>query len=438
MRNKVLNITSLILVLLFMMSLTAAAQTDTAGNVFISDTDSVPQTVERDLYWAGNTRVFDNYQIGKGFLAAGRNITLNESTVGGSLRAAGYSITLNGVDVTDNITAAGNIVQASGVTASGVYLAGRSLYFNGTADSVNLFGDSVTLDGEVHGDVNISANKIVFGENLVVDGTLTVRSSSEPALPSGAKAGDFVFVKSESGTKIEINADSGTAVVSDTKPEDAAPAPVVVKSSSGFGSFLRGMFGNLLLAALICLLLGGEQLRKPGKMLLQRPFPMLGTGFAGIFVIPGVILVLLFIGIGFPSAGLLAILFVLVCIYALIFTGMTLANTLLPQFVNNKWMKNEWVCSLIGALVFWLLRKIPVLGSVLQGASLLYTFGYFLQVIFLRLKGKKTRKTAVKAAVETTLDPVESVEPAVSEAAAAVESAVNQAPDTENSGSAEN
>ncbi len=127
MSKKILNIASLILVLLFMMSLTAAAQTDSAGNAFISDSDAMPQIIDRDLYWAGSTRVFDGYQIGKGFLAAGRNITVNESTIGGSLRAAGYSITLNNVDVTDNITAAGYNLQASGVTAGGVYLAGQTL-----------------------------------------------------------------------------------------------------------------------------------------------------------------------------------------------------------------------------------------------------------------------------------------------------------------------
>lgn len=436
MRRKTLNIAFLILVLLSMISLTAAAQTDSAGNVFISDSTSVPQATERDLYWAGRNRVFDDYQIGKSFLAVGRDITVNESTIGGSLRAAAYSLILNGVDVNDNITAAGYNLQASGVTAGGVYFAGSSLYFNGTADSVNLFGNKVTLDGDIHGDANIYADKIVFGENLIIDGTLTVHSGSEPALPSGAKAGDFVFIRTESATKINVNIDSNGAHigVKDSEPTNIPaptsggtnPEPVQPKSSPDFGSFLRGLFGNLLLAALLCLLLGAEELGKPGKMLLERPLPMLGTGFAGIFVIPGLILTLLFIGIGFPSAGLLGILFAVVCIYALIFAGMTLANTLVPRFTNNKVLKNEWVCSLIGALVFWLLRKIPVFGFLLQTAALIYTLGYFLQTIFLRLRSSSTRKAAEKPVDETPqtddLEPVESLKDADADAA----------PDTEN------
>lgn len=449
MRRNALSIVSLILVLLFMMSMTAAAQTDSAGNVFSSDSTSVSQTVERDLYWAGRSRVFDHYQIGKSLLAAGRDITVNESSVGGSLRAAGYSITLNGVDVTDNITAAGYNLQVSGITAAGVYLAGHSLYFSGTADSVNLFGDNVTLDGEIHGDANIYAAKIIFGENLLIDGTLTVHSGSEPVLPSGAKAGDIVFIQNESATKIDVNIDSNGPHI-ELKDSDGSNAGVTAsgeanaeavksKSSSGFVSFLRGLLGNLLLAALLCLLLGGEELGKPGKMLIKRPFPMLGTGFAGVFVIPGFILVLLFVWSGSPSAGLLAILFAVACIYALIFAGMTLANTLLPRFTNNKVLNNEWICSLVGALVFWLLRKVPVFGSILQFAALIYTLGYFLQVIYLRLRGKSTRKTAKKAIDNTpqtdVLEPVERVSPA--EAAVDAESAGNQSLNTEEESAAE-
>ncbi|MBQ6503311.1 MAG: hypothetical protein IJI57_05305 [Flexilinea sp.] len=416
MRKKVLNIASLILVLLFMLSLTASAQTDSAGNSFVSDSDPALQTVERDLYWVGSSRVFDGYQIGKSFLAAGRDITLNESTVGGSLRAGAFSITLNGVDVTDNITAAGYNVQASGVTASGVYLAGSNLYFSGTADSANLAGQNVTLDGEIRGDANIYANKIIFGENLLIDGTLTVHSGSEPAIPSGAKVGNYVFEKDDSVKEINVNVDSeGTHIevkeTVDVKETGESTVEIKKSTTSRFGSFLRGLAGQLLLSVLLCLMLGGQELRKPGKMLLERPFPMLGSGFAGLFVIPGIILVLLFIGFGFPSAGLLGLLFAVVCIYALIFTGMTLANTLIPRFTDNKTLANEWVCSLIGALVFWLLRKIPVFGFILQIAAVIYTLGYFIQVIFLRLKGSvKSQKPEIKPvnddAQTDTLEPV--------------------------------
>ncbi len=420
MNRKTINIASLVLALLFMLSLTASAQTDSAGNVFISGTDSVLQTVERDLYWAGASRMFDGYQIGKSFLAAGRDITLNESTVGGSLRAGAYTITINGVDVEDNITAAGYSVQASGVTAAGVYLAGYNLYFSGTADSVNMAGQNVTLDGEIRGDANIYANKIVFGENLLIDGTLTVRSGNEPALPSGVKVGNYVFEKDDSIKEVNVNVDSeGTHIeVKETvEVKETGESTVVVKKSttSRFGSFMRGLAGNLLLAALLCLLLGGQALSKPGKMLLERPLPMLGSGFAGLFVLPGIILVLLFIGIGFPSAGLLSILFALVCIYALIFTGMTLANALIPRYTDNKVLTNEWACSLIGALVFWLLRKIPVFGFILQIAAVIYTLGYFIQVIFLRLKGsKKSQKAEIKPVDDAAqTDALEAVTPEI-------------------------
>lgn len=398
MKKRIFNSIITVIIFLAIMSLSAAAQTDSAGNVFISDSDPSSQTVERDLYWAGSSRAFNGYQIGKSLIAAGRDITVSDSEVGGSLRTGSYSVTLNGVDVEDNITSAGYNLQLSGVTASGVYLVGNTVYFNGTADHVSIAGGTVTLDGEISGDADIYGANVVLGENLQVGGTLTVQTEKEPALPSGSKIGQFVFKANE-----PVNVSENVTV--EVKES---------KRASGFGKFIRGLLGTLLLAALMVLLLGTEDISKPGEMLLARPLPMLGTGFAAVFVIPGIILILLFIGIGFPSAGLLALLFALVCIYSLTYAGVTLAKTLMPKFTDNKILNNDWVCSLIGALVFWLLRKIPVIGAILQFAAIIYTLGYFLQTIVLRFKrpASDTPKGTVNAVPSVdALEPVGAVDP---------------------------
>ena len=443
MKKKIISVTITVLLLLFMAGL-AAAEMDSAGNGFFSDDSPAEQTIGRDLYWIGMTRVFNGYQVGKSFIAAGRDITVSESQIGGSLRAGAYSITLNGVDIEDNITAAGYSLQMSGVTASGVYLAGFTVYFGGTADCVNMAGNTVTLDGEIHGDANIYADKIVLGDNLQVDGKLTVHSENEPSLPSNAKIGTYEFNETKAAEETIIVEETGKTIVVTNKPADETNKPVdetgvaadgtntpadepkkpvdvsisvekkvETNNSSGFGNFIRGMFGTLLLAALICLLLGDQEMRKPGKMLLDRPFPMLGSGFAALFVLPGVILILLFIGIGFPSAGLLAILFMVTCLYARSFAGATLANALLPKFTDNKILNNVWVSSMIGALVFWLLRKIPVFGFILQTASLLYALGYFVQCIFLRFRKNKPESEGSLPPKKDVLEPAGMNKPAV-------------------------
>ncbi len=432
MKKRTISIAYAVLVLLLMLSMTASAETDNAGNVFISDAAPADQIVERDLYWAGSSRSINGYQIGKSLIAAGRDINVNESTVGGSLRAAGYSITLNGVDVADNITAAGYTLQMSGVTAAGVYLAGNTLYFSGTADCVYLAGNTVTLDGEIHGNADIYAENVILGENLKVDGVLTIKSESEPELPADAKVETDDFKETETADNIEDTAEMVTGKPTEKptyKPtEKPAEKQKETGSSSGFGGFIRGLLGTLLLAALICLLLGGEELSKPGEMVLSRPFPVLGSGFAGLFVIPGVILILLFTGIGVPSAGLLALLFAFVCIYSLTYAGMTLAKTLMPLFTYNKTLNNEWVCSLIGALVFWLLRKIPFIGMILQAAAIIYTLGYFIQTIYLRLRGNKPERkkgSLSDISQKDVLQPVGNTMPEISDSPAEDEAAAD-------------
>lgn len=428
MKNRLLNMSFVILALLLVLSLTAAAQTDSAGNVFVGDTDPVQQIVERDLYWAGSGRSFNGYRIGKSLLAAGRDISITDTEVGGSLRAGGYNVTVSGVDVTDNITAGGYSLQMSGVTASGVYLAGNTVYFSGTADHASLAGGTVTLDGEIHGDAEIFAANVILGEELKVDGTLTVQTEKEPSIPVGAKIGEFVFKNNE---PIKVS-ESVTVEVTESKP------------SNGFGKFIKGLLGTLLLAALIYLMLGPEDVRKPGVMFQTRALPMLGTGFAAIFVIPGVIIILLFTGIGLPSSGLLTLLFTTACIYSLTYTGVTYAFALLPGFTDNKILKNDWVCSLIGALVFWLLRKIPIIGVIIQSAAIIYTLGYFVQSIFFHFRGSapSAKKAApANAAGNDLIEPVGTNLPADPTAAAGDETAeirLNNSADAEPEKASEN
>lgn len=417
MKNMKIYLAVIVLVLLSMMTLTVTAQADSAGNVFIDEDNAGLQTVQRDLYWAGSTRTFSGYQVGKSFLAAGYDITVSDTEVGGSLRIGAYSIVLNGIDVEDNITAAANEIQMSGVTASGVYAAGNSVYFSGSADRVILAASKVTIDGEISGDVDVYAEKIIIGDDLKVNGTLTVHSENEPVMPSGAVAGKYVFNKTE----------TETSAVTDDNNDGVSVQVQASKKSSGFGSFIRGMFSTLLLAALIYLLLGGNELSKPGEMLLSRPLPMLGTGLAGLFVIPGVTLILLFIWIGFPSAGLIAILFLIVCLFSLTFAGMTVGKTLIPRFVNSSITNKDWFCLLIGALVFWLLRKIPFIGGLLQACAIIYTLGYFLQTIYLRLK--ESKNSGVKGNLNTA--PQNDVLQPVAAGTAAAESVATDAPKAE-------
>lgn len=410
MKNMKIYLSILILVFLCMLNLTAFAQIDSAGNAFLSEDSPVLNTTQRDLYWAGRAGVFDGYQVGKSFLAAGYSVNISSTEIGGSLRAGAFNIILNGVDVADNITMAANDLQMSGITASGVYAAGNTIYFSGTADRVLLAGNTVTIDGEISGDVDIYAKNINIGDNLKVGGTLIIESENQPVIPSGAEINTYVYNKTEIETVDEVQdtAENVTETVIENPVEkvtEKVPEKTPEqKKSFDFGSLIRSLFSTLLLAALIYLLLGAKELSKPGEMLLSRPFPMLGTGVAGLFVIPGVILILLFIKIGLPSAGLLALLFLMVCSYALVFTGMTVAKTLIPRFVKSSIAGKDWFCLLVGALCFWLLRKIPVFGGILQAVSIIYMLGYFLQKIYLRLKSSK--KSVNKRNLKTVAESV--------------------------------
>lgn len=83
------------------------------GNAFLTERDALNLSVERDLYWAGDTLNASGLEIGNGTggsaLLAGATLNVASSDVHGSLRAAGQNINISGTNVGNNITVAGTL-----------------------------------------------------------------------------------------------------------------------------------------------------------------------------------------------------------------------------------------------------------------------------------------------------------------------------------------
>ena len=88
------------------------------GNAFLTERDALNLSVERDLYWAGDTLNASGLEIGNGTggsaLLAGATLNVASSDVHGSLRAAGQNINISGTNVGNNITVAGTLRVPNG------------------------------------------------------------------------------------------------------------------------------------------------------------------------------------------------------------------------------------------------------------------------------------------------------------------------------------
>lgn len=361
----------LILALLAVLCVTGVVwAADQAGNVFVSGGDPEELTVERDLYWAGGTRTFTGYSIGKSLLAAGRDITVSETEAGGSVRVAGYKARLSEVTAADNITAAAYDLRLTDVTASGVYLAGNSVYFNGTADCMRISAGNVYLKGDIAGDVSISGGKVQLAENLHVGGTLTVHTKEQVLIPVNAKIGNVVYDESNPPIPIKV-----------TIGEYTADIPMAHRVRS----LALGVLGAVLAGALICLLPGGGELRKTAAVVQEPPGILWVAGFAGLIAVVLIFWSLLGSRFDLPDGNMTELLIHIALFFSPVFAGVMFANTWLPRVTHNRVLNNELVCSILGAAVFRLLRAIPILGAILVVVTIIYTLGFFLCAAVLRL-----------------------------------------------------
>lgn len=76
------------------------------GNAFLMERDALNLTVERDLYWAGDTLNARGLEVGGGTggsaLLAGSTLNVASSTIHGSLRAAGQTVNVPNVSYVDD------------------------------------------------------------------------------------------------------------------------------------------------------------------------------------------------------------------------------------------------------------------------------------------------------------------------------------------------
>lgn len=85
------------------------------GNAFLMERDALNLTVERDLYWAGDTLNARGLEVGGGTggsaLLAGSTLNVASSTIHGSLRAAGQTVNVSAgtVNVSKGTTVGGTL-----------------------------------------------------------------------------------------------------------------------------------------------------------------------------------------------------------------------------------------------------------------------------------------------------------------------------------------
>lgn len=333
---------------------------DGAGNTFFEG-GLVGQSVALDAYGTGEAVAVFNSQIGESLLLAGRDLTMDATTIGGSLRAAGYSLKLGQVVTAANATlAAYRIDMAQNFSAKGVYAAASQINFDGVCDTLSLAASDVTLGGTVNGNARIYAKTVMIADDANITGTLFVSSVNEPVIPATAHIGSLKFDKIEEEAAVAVTT--------------AARVMSVVRK------LLRQVPGAALLAVIFFFAIG-KSVKGSGEMLVKKPAPMLLTGLVALVAVPFAAILLFISYIGVSAGFLLLGLYALALVFAVSFCGSSVGMKLLPKLPGV-------VSCIIGAAAFALAQLIPFVGGLLGFGCMLFTLGYFLQVIYENLQKK--------------------------------------------------
>ena len=332
-----------------------------------------------DIVWAGENVDYSNISARNDILAAGRYINVEDSTVAGSIRAAGESVSVSGTDVAHSITLAGNETTVEGVTAQAVALAANTATFSGETNSLYVLGDSVVINGTVHGDAVITASTIELGPNANIEGALRGTTDSEPTIASGAHYGTIELAQSEN---------------------DAS------ETNGGFD--FGGLIGSMLYGAIACLItaaviewLGRKQVATSVDLAKSRMGYVAASGVIAAVVAPIAIVILCCLVVTLPVAGALALALIALTIISGGFTAAVLGKLV---FKN---MKRFGAVIAMGAII-GAACALPFIGTVLAIACFAFALGCMLQGIYC---GLKKQRPGYEPAQTATYNPAQPTQP---------------------------
>lgn len=380
---------SAVLALVFLMVLSAVPVLafDARGATTVAV--SGDETVDDDLYAAGNAVVIDGRVDGE-LWAVGNMITVN-GTVAGSTMAAGRTVHVGG-GVGHALRAAGEVVTVSGNVdgdllvgcgelnvASTAKIGGDVLFGAGTAridglvgGDVKGAGGDVTISGQVEGDVHLDVDSLTLSPTAVIHGDLTYTSEEEAVIQAGAEIAGTI-----------------TREVPEVEEEQAKAFPFAF--FSGIGAKVLG-FLMALVAGLVIILLAPQRLASAAESIRTRPGSSVGWGALILFATPIAAIVVCITIVGIP-VGLITLVLWGVAIYlAQIPVGLFLGRCIIGRFRSVEGKAIMVGALALGLVILKLLGLIPHLGFFVGLAVVLFGLGAV--VVAERRRRAEARETA--------------------------------------------
>jgi len=326
-----------------------------------SDNLALTQTTTDDTFAAGNLIEVDGAEADHLFLAGSDIVVANASVH--DLIAAGGDLRLTGAQIIDDIiVAGGDIVVGSDVEIGG---------------SAVLAGGTVRMDAPVGGDLRVMAGDMTI--NSTVAGTARLSGTTIVVGPDARIAGDLLYrgddLTVQRGAVIE-----GRRLIM-PEPEYSAAEDF----GTGMGRFALFLFLSIVvsyLALVFLLALSAPRLMyNTANTMWDRPWQSLGIGVLYAIIVPLLVMLLAWSGVGLPLAFLLVVVSLALTAIAFAatayFTGMGIRRvaTGTDEAPDRLAARIGW--PIAGALIIFALTMIPLVGFFVWVLAMVFGLGAF-------------------------------------------------------------
>ena len=349
-----LSLAFMIAFILTLLGVPAAFAADFRGDTSI--TIGADEVINDDLYILGTTIIIDGVVNGDVF-AIGTTVTIN-GTVNGNVSLAGESVSIVG-DVSDGARIAANdfslsgsigndlvilgntnVINSGGVVGRDLILTVASLTLNGAVERrVAGVAESVTHNGSVGAEFDISVGILTISDGASIGGDLTYHSENEAEIASGAEIGGEITHEMAAATD---DVDVGFSFDS-----------ILVEIA---GLVMTAVYGTVLLLVFPRLTVSAS------NQLLENPVMSIGMGIVFLIVVPIVSILVMIAVVGIPL-GLIALLLYGIALFsAQVFVSLTIGRLLLSFFADGNRRLIQFFGLLIGLLILFGVSFIPYVG----------------------------------------------------------------------------
>jgi hypothetical protein len=334
---------------------------DGANNVYIFERNSnIVNEVAGDLSIIGASVGVYGTVAGDVLATAGTLVLGKE--IKGDARLAGLDIQVH-ENVSGDIMAIGNSLSIYSHSKH-MYLVGRKVQVTGGAEeSVVIYGADVTLEGEYMGNVEvIASNTFTLKDNTHIHGTLRYNAPTVLTIPK---------------TSNVLGTTTYTGAYSYVPTDDEAKTFAL----AGAGVFLLVRVLSAMIVAALCVGLFPRFTHLTVDTILQRKFRLLSLfallGFAIAISAPILILILLASFVGIGSALIILPLYIFLLLLSYVYVGISIGAYLRRKFLYKIYGSKllTFKDAVIGTGIFYLLRAIPYIGTLLFFIAMTISIG---------------------------------------------------------------